>query len=342
MDLTEPTRVLGKDIIYNIADDGFLKTPLADIAGTNGVALEAVEKILGIIRKLDPPGVGSQNSVECLLMQLSEDDYNFELKKLLISRYLDRLQPNKLSDIAKELNIPLDELQQAVSDIKALKPHPAAGFSSEDIPYIVPDVIIAKIEDDYEIKIQSEYFPSLVISHYYRQIIADKNADQKTKDFIRDKINSANGLLQSIQLRKITLRQVAEQILRLQLDFFDKGIEHLKPFMMRDMAKKLGVHLSTISRVVANKYVQTPHGVFSMKFFFSSAAESSEGGACAQPVILAATRQIIENEDKKHPLSDIRIAQMLKEKNFTVARRTVALYREMLEIPNHSQRRKSK
>ena len=339
MDLSESIRVLGKNIIYNISDDGFLKTPLEDVAGINGVTLEAVEKVLGIIRKLDPPGVGSRNPTECLLMQLSEHDYNFDLKKLLISQYLDRLQPNKLSDIAKELNIPLDKLQQAVADIKELKPHPAAGFSSEDIPYIVPDVIITKIEDNYEIKIQSEYFPSLIISHYYRQIIADKNADKQTKDFIRDKINAANGLLQSIQLRKITLRQVAEQILLLQKDFFDNGLEHLKPFMMRDMAEKLGVHLSTISRVVANKYVQTPHGVFSMKFFFSSTAEGSEGGACAQPVILAATRQIIENEDKAHPLSDIKIAALLKEKNFTVSRRTVANYREMLEIPNHSQRR---
>jgi len=341
MDLSESTRMLGKNIIYNIGDDGFLKTPLADIAGTNGVALEAAEKVLGIIRKLDPPGVGSRNPTECLLMQLSEHDGNFELKKLLISQYLERLQPNKLSDIAKELNIPLDELEQAMDEIKALNPHPAAGFSSEDIPYIVPDVIIAKIEDNYEIKIQSEYFPSLVISHYYRQIIADKNADKQTKDFIRDKINAANGLLQSIQLRKITLRQVAAQILLAQRDFFDNGLEHLRPMMMRDMAKKLGVHLSTVSRVVANKYVQTPHGVFSMKFFFSSTAEGSEGGACAQPVILAATRQIIENEDKAHPLSDIKIAALLKAKNFTVSRRTVALYREMLEIPNHSQRRKS-
>ena len=134
---------------------------------------------------------------------------------------------------------------------------------------------------------------------------------------------------------------MAAQILLAQRDFFDNGLEHLRPMMMRDMAKKLGVHLSTVSRVVANKYVQTPHGVFSMKFFFSSTAEGSEGGACAQPVILAATRQIIENEDKAHPLSDIKIAALLKAKNFTVSRRTVALYREMLEIPNHSQRRKS-
>jgi len=345
MELSEDMKALGKDIIYNISDDGFLKTTLEDIAQANRVSLETAERALKIIHKLDPPGAGALNLAEYLLMQLSEDDRNFELKRLLITQHFDQLEPYKLTNLAKLLDKPLEEIQKAAEEIKLLNPHPSAGFSSENVPYIVPDVIITKIEDNYEIKVQSEYFPSLVISRYYQKLLTDKNTDKQTHAFVRDKINDAAGLLQAILLRGSLLRQIAEQIVLIQRDFLDKGMEYLKPLMMKDIAKKLGVngvHLSTVSRVLANKYVQTPHGLYSMKFFFSSTAESSEGGACAQPVILAATRQIIENEDKNHPLSDIRIAEMLKEKNFTVSRRTVANYREMLKIPNHSQRRSLK
>jgi RNA polymerase sigma-54 factor len=344
MDLPEATRIIGKDIIYNIDDDGFLKTPLADIAGTNGVALEAAEKVLGIIKKLDPPGMGSRNLAEYLLMQLSEDDHNFELKRLLITQHFDQLQEYKLPNLAKSVDKSLEEIQKAAEEIKLLKPHPAAGFSSENIPYIFPDVIITKIEDNYEIKVQSEAFPSLVISQYYRQLMAEKNTDKPTRAFVRDKINDAAGLIQAILLRGSLLRQVAEQIVLIQRDFLDKGIEHLKPLMMKDIAKDLGahgVHLSTVSRILANKYVQTPHGLYSMKFFFSSTSETAQGNVYAQPAMISAIKEIVEKEDKDHPLSDIRIAEALKGKNFTVSRRTIAKYRETLNIPNHNQRKKS-
>ena len=344
IDLPESTRIIGKDIIYNIDDDGFLKTPLVDIAGTNGVALEAAEKVLGIIQRLDPPGMGSQNLAEYLLMQLSEDDRNFELKRLLITQYFDQLQEYKLPNLAKLLDKSLEEIQKAAEEIKLLKPHPAAGFSSENIPYIFPDVIITKIEDNYEIKVQSEAFPSLVISQYYRQLMAEKNTDKPTRIFVRDKINDAAGLIQAILLRGSLLRQVAEQIVLRQRDFLDKGIEHLKPLMMKDIAKNLGahgVHLSTVSRILANKYVQTPHGLYSMKFFFSSTSETAQGNVYAQPAMISAIKEIVEKEDKEHPLSDVRIAQALKGKNFTVSRRTIAKYRETLNIPNHNQRKKS-
>ncbi|MEW6026053.1 MAG: RNA polymerase factor sigma-54 [Planctomycetota bacterium] len=342
MELSEEMKALGKDIIYNIDDNGFLKTPVEGIAQAHNVSAETVESALQIIRKLDPPGAGSKNLAEYLLMQLPEDDKNSKLKRLLIGRYFDQLQPYKLPALAKTLNKPLEDIQKAVDEIKMLNPHPSAGFSSENIPYIMPDVIIVKIEDNYEIKVQSEYFPSLVISRHYQELLADKNTDDRARNFIRDKINAARGLLQAIQLRKITLREVARQIIFFQRDFFDNGIKHLKPLMMKEVAVKLGVHLSTISRVLANKYVQTPHGLFSMKFFFSSTSETAKGDFYAQPAIMAALKEVIEKEDKEHPLSDIQITDALKARNFVISRRTVAKYRDMIEIPNQSQRKNAK
>lgn len=345
MELSEDMKALGKDIIYNISDDGFLKTTLEDIAQTSRVPLETAEKALKLIQKLDPPGAGARNLAEYLLMQLSEDDPKLELKHLLITRHLDQIEPYKLPNLAKLLNRTLEEIQKAAEEIKLLNPHPSAGFSSENIPYIVPDVIISRVEDNYEIKVQSEYFPSLVISQYYRKLMADKNTDKPTRTFVRDKINDAAGLLQAILLRGSLLRQIAEQIVLIQRDFLDKGIEHLKPLMMKDIARKLGangVHLSTVSRILANKYVQTPHGLYSMKFFFSSTSETADGDFYAQPALLSALKEIVDQEDKAHPLSDAKIVDALKQKNFTISRRTIAKYREILKIPNHSQRRDSK
>lgn len=340
MELSEKMKLIGNDIIYNIGDDGYLKTSLEDIAQTNNTSVESVKEVLKIIQKLDPPGVGAQNLAECLLMQLSEDDPNIELKKILISQHLAQLQPNKLPHLAKMLGKSLEKIQKMTEEIKSLNPHPAAGFSSENIPYIIPDVVINKVDDgSYEIKLQKEPFSSLGISPYYRQMIATKQGDKETMNFIRQKIRSAGSLIETIALRKITLRQLAEQILALQRDFFDKGVENLRPLRMKEVAENLKVHLSTISRIVSNKYIQTPHGLFSMKFFFSTTAETAEGNSYAQPSILAAVKEIIGNEDKNNPLKDSQIAKALIEKQFTVSRRTISKYRQILNIPSYNQRK---
>lgn len=340
MELSEKMKLIGNDIIYNIGDDGYLKTSLEDIAQTNNTPIESVREVLKIIRKLDPPGVGAQNLAECLLMQLAEDDPNIELKKILINQYLAQLQPNKLTHLAKMVGESLEKIQKMMEEIKSLNPHPAAGFSSEDIPYIIPDVAINKIDNgSYEIKLQKEPFSSLGISQYYRQMIATKQDDKETMDFIRQKIKSAMSLIGTIALRKITLRQLAEQILVLQRDFFDKGVENLRPLRMKEVAENLKVHLSTISRIVSNKYIQTPHGLFSMKFFFSTTSETADGNSYAQPSILAAVKEIIGNEDKNNPLKDSQIATALIEKQFTVSRRTISKYRQMLNISSYSQRK---
>ncbi|MDI6732362.1 MAG: RNA polymerase factor sigma-54 [Planctomycetota bacterium] len=343
MDLPDSTRIFGRDIIYNIEDDGFLKTPLEKIAELHKVDIETVEKVLRIIRRLDPPGIGARDISECLLAQISEDDNNFSLKKLIITQYLDQLKPYKLLRLSKLLNEPLDKVKEVVEEIKALNFHPSAGFSSKEIPFtIIPDVIVTKEGDSYEIKIQHEYFPSIVLSQYYQNMLASKSAsggDKNTKLFIRDKVKSARRFLQAIRLRDSSLRMVAEQILLQQRDFFDKGVEHLKPLFLKDVAKNLDFHLSTISRTTANKHIQTPHGLFSMKFFFSSTAETAEGNFYAQPSVLLALKEIVGKEDKTCPLNDPEIVKILQQKGFKISRRTVAKYRQILGIPNTAYRR---
>jgi len=340
MELPEQMRLIGKDIIYNIADDGYLKTPLEDIAQTNNTSLESVGAVLRIIQKLDPPGVGARNLTECLLMQLSEDDPNIELKKIIITQHFAQLQPNKLPNLAKMMGKSLGKIQQLAEEIKSLNPHPVAGFSSDDIPYIVPDVIINKLDDgSYEIKIQKESFSSLIITQNYKQMLTKKQGDKETRDFIREKIKAGRALIQAIALRKITLRQLAEQILLLQQDFFDNGVGHLRPLRMKEVAENLKVHLSTVSRTISNKYIQTPHGLFSMKFFFSTTTETAQGNFYSHPSILAAVKEIVGKEDKNNPLKDSQIAKTLIEKQFTVSRRTISKYRQILNIPNYSQRK---
>jgi RNA polymerase sigma-54 factor len=339
MELPEQMKLVGRDIIYNISDDGYLKTSLEDIAQTNNTSVESVEEVFRIIQKLDPPGVGARNLAECLLMQLLEDDPNIELKKILIAQHLAQLQPNKLPHLAKMLGESVEKIQRVTEEIKSLNPHPAAGFSSEDILYIIPDVVINKVDGSYEIKIQKESFSSLFISQYYRQMIAAKQGDKETRNFIRQKIKAGRALIQAIALRKITLRQLAEQILLLQQDFFDNGVRHLRPLRMKEVAENLNVHLSTISRTVSNKYIQTPHGLFSMKFFFSTTTETADGNFYSQPSILSAVKEIVEKEDKNNPLKDSQIAKTLIEKQFTVCRRTISKYRQILNIPNYSQRK---
>jgi RNA polymerase sigma-54 factor len=340
MELSEQKKLIGNDIIYNIGDDGYLKASLEDIARTNNTSVALVEEVLKIIQKLDPPGVGARNLTECLLMQLAEDDPNIEFKKILINQYFVQLQPNKLLHLAKILGKSLEKIQKMVEEIKSLNPHPAAGFSSDNIPYITPDVIVNKIDDgSYEIKLQKEPFSSLGINQYYKQMITTKQGDKQTIDFIRQKIKSANFLIQAITLRKVTLRQLAEQILALQHDFFDKGVEHLHPLRMGEVADKLNVHLSTISRIVSNKYMQTPHGLFNMKFFFSTTTETSDGKFYSQPSVLALVKEIVEREDKIHPLRDSQIADELIKKQMKISRRTISKYRQILNIPSYNQRR---
>ncbi len=332
VNITDAERAIGEQIIYNINDEGYLKVPVEEIAQTANITAEAVVSVLRIIQKLDPPGVGATSLEECLLLQLDEDDANLELKKTLITGHLKDIEENRLPLLAKTLDIQMEKLQTVVAQIERLNPHPGADFTPGTAPYIVPDIIIKDVDGTYEIILEKEYFANLRINRYYQQMVQQGRGDKKTCDFIRGKIESARRLINAIELRHRTLRRIAQEIVNAQSDFFSQGISRLNPLKMKDVAKHLKLHISTISRAIANKYIQTPGGLFNMKFFFSAAAENTSGEEIAQQKVLSVLKEIVEQEDKKTPLKDIQIAELMKQRQFPISRRTVAKYRMMLKI----------
>ena len=339
MNITDAERAIGEQIIYNINDEGYLKVPPEEIAQTAGVAVEAVIKVLRIIQKLDPPGVGACSLEECLLLQLDEDDVHLELKKTLIISHLKDIEENKLPLLAKTLDIQMEKLKAVVEQIEKLSPHPGVDFTPETAPYIMPDIIIKDVDGSYEIILEKEYFANLRINRYYQQMVQQGRGDKKVSDFLRNKIESARRLINAIELRHRTLRRIAQEIVNAQSDFFRQGISRLNPLKMKDVAKHLKLHISTISRAIANKYIQTPSGLFNIKFFFSSAAENTSGEEIAQQKVLSVLKEIINGEDKKTPLRDIQIVEILKQWQFPISRRTVAKYRMMLKIPPVAKRK---
>jgi len=348
MDLPEQMKMIGNEIIYNISDDGYFKTNLDDVAlGCNKrlnpdqqpVTTGVVSEVLRIVQKLDPPGVAARSLPECLILQLQEIDPDLELKKIIIAHHLEHLHPNKLPALARILKKPFDRIERVVAEIKLLNPRPSSDFSADDVGYITPDVVISKVDSSFEIKVRNEYFPGLMISEYYARMVKSKTEDKNTKQFIRQKILSAMGLIQAIQLRKVTLRQLSEQILALQYDFFESGVRGLKPLRMKEVAKNLKVHLSTISRIIANKYIQTPHGLFPAKFFFLSTTETAEGNFYSMPNIQSTLKEIIEKENKNKPLRDLEIGKALAEKQLKVSRRTISKYRQVMNIPSFTHRK---
>ena len=330
---TEPHRSLAENIIYNIDDSGYLKVPVEEIAQVNNTSVEEVKGILEIVQRLGPTGVGAKDLPECLLLQLTEDDPHRELKTRLITSYLEQLNLNKFPAVAKEVAISLEELKQLVNEIRSLNPHPGAAFAGSHAPYIMPDIIIENIDGRYEIKFNTTYIPQLIISRYYQELLLSDKIAPDVKDFIKKKIESANRLKLAIRFRQETIARIAREIVKIQKDFLEKGINYLKPLGMQGMAKKIGVHLATISRAVANKYIQTPHGIFPMKFFFSRPSPSHSSELQSISSLRNTINELINQEDKKRPLTDSQMVKILKKKGVDIARRTVAKYRDILKVP---------
>jgi len=339
LNITAEQRNIGEQIIYNIDSEGYLKTPLEEIAQTAQVTPEQVRQVLDLIQHLDPPGVGATSLEECLLLQLENDDPELELKKIIISRHLKDIEENRIPQIAKKLNLTVEELNIIIKEIEHLNPHPGADFDPDKTSYVAPDVTIKEIDGNYEIILENDYIPRMRISNYYQQMAQENVGGKTAREFLRSKMESAKRLINAIELRQRTLRRISQNIVDVQTGFLKDGITQLKPLKMKEVAKKLGLHISTISRAISNKYIQTPNGLFKMKFFFTSCTEMASGEQMTQQNVLNAMKVIVEQEDKKSPLRDAQIMDMLKAQQFPVCRRTVAKYRMMLKIPPVSKRK---
>lgn len=328
---------IGMYLIGNIDDNGYLCTNIAEAALDLNASTEQVEKVLGIIQLFSPYGVGARDLAECLLLQLRLYGRESELANNIIHNYLDDVARGKLSHIAQELAVPVKKVQEICDLIRSLDPKPGLQYSNdEQVKYIVPDVLVEKIEGEYVVIINDLHFPRLMLNRVYESILRQPGSPQdSTRKYLEDKMNAALWLMRSIEQRRMTLYKVARCIVDIQRDFLDNGVDHLKPLNLKQVAEIVDVHESTVSRATANKYMQTPQGLFEMKYFFSSAIQAFGGtGTVSSTSIKHMVEEIINNEDSTRPLSDEAVAGILTQKGIKISRRTVAKYRQELGIPS--------
>ena len=342
LQLVESDLQIALQIIGMLDDRGFLvgDNPSEEIAIRIGVRVDHVERVLSMVQRLEPIGVAARDLKECLLVQLDAKGIKHELAERLISHYLPELERRNLQLIAKKEEVDLTTVVEALEIVRSLDPRPARNFGGENSVYITPDIYVYRIGEDYQIVLNEDGLPKLRIANYYRSALSE-GKDRDAKRYMKDKLDSAKWLLLSIHRRQQTIYKVVESILKFQRDFFDKGIDHLKPMILRDVAQDIDMHESTVSRVTSNKYVHTPRGIFELKYFFSSSVGSASGGEdLSSASVKYRIKTIIEGEDSKRPYSDQAIVKILAKDDIKIARRTVAKYREAMGILSSSKRKK--
>lgn len=332
-DLTETERKIGDNIIWNINEDGYLACSLTEIADQLGVTEEEVEKILKIVQTFDPIGIAARDLKECLLIQL-EEYKGSEIAKTILADYYDDFRNKRFEKIAKKMEVSLQDVKQAMEEIAKLNPKPGEGYISQNQNYVLPDVIVERVDDDFVVVLNDYNIPNLRISPAYKKMLSDRKQTSKdVKNYLRKRLESARWLISSIHQRRSTIYRVVCEIVKKQREFFEKGPGHIKPMILKDIADEVNMDISTISRVTNGKYVQTDHGVFELKYFFTERMKTTEGEDISNREIKDKIRQIIEEEDPKKPYNDSKIVELLEKYNYSVARRTVAKYREQMKIP---------
>jgi RNA polymerase sigma-54 factor len=330
----ELTVEIGEAIIQNLDEDGMLRASLEEIANMGPYPVEEVEKALAVVQALDPPGVAARDVTECLRLQIKHLGIEGSPADVMVRDFMKQLQTHQYAEIGRQMGLSPEEVSHHLEIIQRLDPKPGLKYSPDRSTYIMPDVFVVKEGDEYKIVLNDDGLPKLRISPTYRRMLEEKdNRSEETRNYVKEKLRSALWLLKSVDQRQRTIYKVAESIVRHQRAFLDQGIAHLRPLVLRDVATDIGMHESTVSRVVANKYMHTPRGVFELRFFFHSGITSTMGEAISSVTIKDRIRKMIEEEDASHPLSDSRIAQVLGADGLPLARRTVAKYREELRIP---------
>jgi RNA polymerase sigma-54 factor len=339
--ITSPqVREAAEAIIGNLNDDGFLEgTTLEEVAALGPWSKDLVLDALHIVQQLDPTGIGARNLQECLILQLEAHGMGDRLAARLIRDYFPKLINHKLPEVARELSIPVELLLDELKVIRSLDPHPGRKFASRQAHYIEPEVHIEKIDDDYLIRFNDDGLPQLRINRQYRQMMESKESSKETRDYIKDRFRSAVDLLKNIEHRKQTIYKVCERIVERQRDFLDYGTEHIKPMMLKDISEDIGMHLSTISRVVNGKYAHTPQGVIELRRFFTEGMTNDDGEEVSTRIIKLKIKKMIEAEDGRHPLTDDQIADRLAGEGQKLSRRTVAKYRDQMNISGSRERR---
>ena len=340
-DFGRDERLWAEWIIENISDNGYLASSLEEIAEVSGIPVESLEKVLRKVQKLDPAGVGARDLRECILIQYEEKGEKDPVFEEVVNSYFELFRKMDLREIAKRSGHPMEKIKEVFEKIKAFDPKPGRNYESDQTIYVVPDVYVIKTEDGFDVLLNDEGIPELRMSRYYVTMHGDEKVNGDAREYIKKKIKQAEWFMKSLEQRQKTLYLVAKSIVDFQSEFFEKGIRHLKPLILKDVAHYIGVHESTVSRITTNKYMGTPSGVYEMKFFFTTGVGSDYGEAVSTNAVMDLIAEIISKEDRKNPLKDEEIVALLENQhNIKIARRTVAKYREVLRIQSSRERKR--
>ncbi len=342
LDCDSTVRLLADFMIHNLDVNGYLKMSLTEVIRDFGdeATFSQAEEALSLVQRLDPPGVGARDLRECLLLQLTPDMPCRDVLQILIANHLDDLKQNRLPAIEKKTGLSIDLIKEGIGHLRHLDPKPGARYAEQEAQYVVPDLTVEADEHgEYQVRLLDEHTPQLGISRYYQKLLKNKEGDAAAREFIQKKIQSARWLIESIEQRRSTLLKVARAIIAHQRDFLDKGPEWIEPLKMQQIADLVHVHVTTVSRAVDDKYVQTPRGIFALKRFFGGGTTTADGDEVAWETIKQKLLELIGKEDKQNPMSDEEIVEALSQVGFPVARRTVTKYRKALRIPSSRQRK---
>ncbi len=342
LDFSEDEKRIATVITGNVDEKGYLaNTTIEEIATAENVSVESVEGILDTVQRFDPPGVAARDLKECLLIQLRNGHFKNGIVEKIVENHLHDLENRNYQNISRILKIPIPKVIENVQIIAELEPIPGRPFGGDVVPYVVPDVYVFKLGEEWVVHLNEEGLPELKVSNFYTNMLNKSESKGVEKNYIQEKLKSAVWLIKSIQQRQRTIYKVAECIVKRQKDFFDKGVEYLHPMILKDIAEDIGMHESTISRVTNNKFMHTTRGIVELKYFFNSSVTRADGGEdLASESVKRMIEEIIKGEDLKHPHSDQRIVEILEEKGIQLARRTVAKYREQLRILPSAKRKK--
>jgi RNA polymerase sigma-54 factor len=332
-------KLIGTCIIGNIQNDGYLRAEISDLCKISQGSEEEVLNILKIIQGFDPNGIGGRCLKECLTIQAQSDPNCPPLVLKLIENHLEWLEERYFPKLASKLKVPIKTLINAIKKIRGFDPKPGLSWNSERIDYVVPDIVVVKTKEGYDVTLNDEGIPKLRISPYYHNLLKSAT-DGKIKDYLGDKYRSALWLIKSIDQRRQTIYKVGKSIVRLQEGFLSRGLSYLKPMVLKDVARDIEMHESTVSRITTNKYIDTPQGLYELKFFFHSGIKSYSGNSMSSIRVQNIIKDVVALEDERAPLTDDQMVQVLKQKNVKIARRTITKYRKKLNIPSAGKRKK--
>ena len=331
-DLSEEQRGIAELIIGNVDDYGYLKATVEELSLSTNLPVEKISAVLKVIQTFDPPGVGAANLRECLLLQLERAGQQDTLEYRIVHDFMDALGKRRIPEIARGTGRTIDDVQNALRRIARLEPRPGRAFLPDTDQYVLPEVFVQKAGNDFTVTTNDEHIPHLRISNIYKDLMAQGGNSAEVKNYIREKIRAGKFLIKSLHQRQQTILNIGKEIVKRQREFMEKGVAHLKPMTMAQVAEVVGVHETTVSRAVSAKYMQTPQGVFEMKFFFTAGLQTASGDGVSNTSVKDMIAEIFKCEDTTRPLSDQEVVKMLSDKGITIARRTVAKYRGELNI----------